>query len=152
VVFRAFGAADAEARGRRLMEIAKARRLVLLVGADAGLAARVGAHGVHLPERLAHRARPLKTAHPGWIVTAAAHSARAARRALACGADAVVVSTAFASRSPSAGAPLGSLRLAILARQAGGAVYALGGVTHKNARLLKDAGLAGLAAVDAFRT
>src|SRR5947208_746563 len=43
VVFRAFGAPDAEARGRRLASIARARGLILLVGADAGLAARVGA-------------------------------------------------------------------------------------------------------------
>jgi len=152
VVFRPFGAADAEARGRRLAALARERGLVLLVGADAGLAQRLGAAGVHLPERLAHRARRMKAAHPGWIVTAAAHSARAARRGLAAGADAVVVSTAFASRSASAGAPLGPLRLAILARRAGGPVYALGGIDDEKARLLKDAGLAGLAAVDAFRT
>jgi thiamine-phosphate pyrophosphorylase len=152
VVFRAFGAPDAEALGLRLAAIAKARGLVLLVGADARLATRLGAHGIHLPERLAHRARRLKAAHRRWIVTAAAHSAWAARRGLAAGADAVVVSTAFASRSPSAGAPLGPLRLAILARRAGGPVYALGGIDNKKARLLKDTGLAGLAAVDAFRT
>lgn len=152
VVFRAFGAADAEVRGARLRRLTRARKLVLLIGADAGLAARLGADGVHLPERLAHRARRLKAAHPGWIVTAAAHSARAARRALAAGADAVVVSAIFPSRSASAGRPMGALRLAILVRTAGGPVYALGGVDNKKARLLKDAGLVGLAAVDALRT
>jgi thiamine-phosphate pyrophosphorylase len=152
VVFRAFGAADAETQGAELAAIARARGLVLLVGADAALAQRIGAAGVHLPERLAHRARRLKAAHPRWIVTAAAHSARAARRALAFGADAVVVSAVFESRSVSAGAPLGPLRLAILARWAGGPVIGLGGVDNKKARLLKDTGLTGLAAVDAFRT
>ena len=152
VVFRAFGAADAEAQGLRLRAICRRRGLKLLVGADAGLAARLGADGVHLPERLAHRVRRLKAAHPGWVVTAAAHSALAARRALAAGADAAVVSAAFASRSASAGAPLGPLRLAILVRRAGGPVYALGGIDNEKARLLRDAGLAGLAAVDAFRT
>jgi thiamine-phosphate pyrophosphorylase len=152
VVFRAFGSADAEARGRRLKAIARARGLLLLVGADAGLAQRLGADGVHLPERLAHRARRLKAAHPRWIVTAAAHSTAAARRALAAGADAVVVSTVFASRSASAGAPRGPVRLAILVRRAGGPVYGLGGIDNKKARLLKGTGLAGIAAVDAFRT
>jgi thiamine-phosphate pyrophosphorylase len=152
VVFRAFGAADAEARGARLMTIARDRGLTLLVGADADMAARLGADGVHLPERLAHRARRLKAAHPGWIVTVAAHSALAARRALAGGADAVVVSAVFPSRSTSAGPPMGALRLAILVRRAAGPVYALGGVDNKKARLLKDTGLVGLAAVDAFRT
>jgi thiamine-phosphate pyrophosphorylase len=152
VVFRAFGAADAEARGGRLRKIARSRGLILLVGAEPGLAERLGADGVHLPERLAHRARRLKAAHPGWIVTAAAHSAAAARRALAAGADAVVVSTVFASRSASAGAPMGAIRLAILTRRAGGPVYGLGGIDNKKARLLKGTGLTGIAAVDAFRT
>ena len=152
IVFRAFGAPDGEARGVRLAVIARARGLKLLIGADARLAARLGADGVHLPQRLAHRARRLKATHPGWIVTAAAHSTLAARRALAAGADAVVVSTALASASPSAGTPLGPVRMAILARRAGGPVYALGGITDKTARRLRDAGLIGLAAVDAFRT
>jgi thiamine-phosphate pyrophosphorylase len=148
IVFRAFGAPDAEAGARRLLAIARARRLKLLIGGDARLAARIGAHGVHLPERLAHRARPLKTARPGWIVTAAAHSLGAARRALAAGADATVVSAVFESRSPSAGAPIGPIRLAVLARRAGGPVYALGGVNNETARRLVDAGLVGLAAVE----
>ena len=152
VVFRAFGAADAEAQGARLLAIARERRLKLLIGADADLAARLGADGVHLPERLAHRARRLKAAHPDWLVTAAAHSPRAARRALLAGADAVVVSAVFPSRSASAGSPMGPIRLAILTRRLEGPIYALGGVDNKTARRLKDAGLIGLAAVDAFRT
>ncbi|THD65553.1 MAG: thiamine monophosphate synthase [Phenylobacterium sp.] len=152
VVFRAFGAADAEARGRRLKAIARSRGLILLIGADAGLARSLGADGVHLPERLAGRARRLKATHPFWIVTAAAHSPAAARRALRAGADATVVSTVFASRSASAGAPMGAVRLAILVRRVGGAVYGLGGIDNKKARLLKDSGLAGVAAVDAFGT
>jgi thiamine-phosphate pyrophosphorylase len=152
VVFRPFGAADAEARGARLLAIARERGLTVLIGADAGLAARLGADGLHLPERLAHRARRLKAAHRGWLITAAAHSPGAARRALLAGADAVVVSVIFASRSASAGPPMGPLRLAILARGLKGPAYALGGVDNKTARRLKDASLVGLAAVDAFRT
>ena len=105
---------------------------------------------MHLPERLAHRARRVKAAHPRWTVTAAAHSPRAARRALACGADAVVVSTVFASRSASAGRPMGPVRLALLVRAAGGPVYALGGITHEKARRLAGVGVAGLAAVEAL--
>jgi thiamine-phosphate pyrophosphorylase len=152
IVFRAFGAPDAEALGLRLRKIAGERGLRLLVGADPGLARAVGAHGVHLPERLAHRARRLKAAHPSWIVTAAAHSTAAARRGLAAGADAVVVSAIFASNSPSAGAAIGPIRLALLVRAAQGPVYALGGINNKTARRLRDAGLAGLAAVEGLRT
>lgn len=152
LVFRAFGAPEAEAEGRRLCAIARARGGLLLVGADARLAARIAAHGVHLPERAAWQARALKARRPDWIVTAAAHSLSAARRARAAGADAAVVSAVFPSRSPSAGAPIGALRLALLARAGGLPLYALGGVNEATARRLKDLPLAGLAAVDAFTT
>lgn len=148
IVFRAFGAPDALARGARLKAIGHRRGLMLLVGADADLARRIGADGVHLPERLAHRARRLKAAHPGWLVTVAAHSERAARRGLAAGCDAVVISVAFPSRSASAGAAMGPVRLARMVRGLNGPAYGLGGITHETARRLVDAGLVGLAAVD----
>jgi thiamine-phosphate pyrophosphorylase len=148
VVYRAFGAPGARDQALRLRAIARRRGLVLLIGADAGLAADVGAHGVHLPERLAHRARRLKGAHPRWIVTAAAHGLAAARRAVRGGVDAVVVSQMFTSNSPSARTPLGPRRAAAIARRAGGPVYGLGGVNDKNAPRLLDTGLAGLAAVE----
>jgi thiamine-phosphate pyrophosphorylase len=151
-VFRAFGAADAEAEGRRLKAIARRRGLKLLVGADAALAVRLGADGMHLPQRWAAKSRRLKGAHPAWIVTCAAHSPLAARRAHAFGADAAVVSAVFPSRSPSAGPPIGPVRMAAIAGGAGMPIYALGGVNEETARRLKDAGLVGLAAVDGLRT
>ncbi|RAK67370.1 thiamine phosphate synthase [Phenylobacterium kunshanense] len=147
VVFRHFGAPDAEAQARRLLAIARARGLKLLIGQDAALAARIGADGVHLPERLAHRATALRRAHPRWIVTSAAHALPAAR---ASRADAVVISVALPSRSPSAGGvrALGPIRLAAQVRAAGQPAYALGGINNKTARRLLDAGLVGLAAVE----
>lgn len=150
IVLRTFGAADAEDQARRLAAIARRRGLKLLIGADHELAARVKAHGVHLPERLAHRASRIR--RPGWLVTAAAHSPRAARTALAAGADAAVVSAIFPSRSPSAGPPMGPIRLARLVSTTGGPVYALGGINDKTARRLLRAGLVGLAAVEALGT
>jgi len=146
VVYRSFGAKDGVEVARRLRETADRRGLKLLVGVIPELAEACGADGVHLPERLAHQAGPLRRGRPDWIVTAAAHSRRAV---LAADADAVVVSPAFLSRSPSAGTPLGPLRLARLAR--GRAAYALGGVDNKTARRLIDAGLIGLAAVEGLQ-
>lgn len=148
VVFRAFGAADAVEQGRRLARIARRRRLVLLAGADPALAQAIGADGVHLPERLGHTARAIR--RPGWIVTAAAHDAQAIRRALAAGADAVVVSPVFESRSPSAGRPLGPVRFAAMIRAAKGPVYALGGIDAVTARRLIGSGAIGIAGVEAL--
>jgi thiamine-phosphate pyrophosphorylase len=150
VVFRAFGAADAVDIGRRLAAVARDRRLTLLVGADVGLARTVRAGGVHLPERLLHRAPAIRAAWPDAVLTSAAHSRAAVARAARMGVDAVLLSAVFASESPSAGAPLGVLRFSALVRAAALPVYALGGVDERRAALLARSGAVGLAAVSAF--
>lgn len=148
MVYRAFGAADRLQVAQSLRRLTRDRGVRLLIGADAALALACRADGVHLPERLAHRAWALRQAQPGWIMTAAAHSLASARSGLASGAHAVVVSVVFPSRSPSAGAPMGPLRLSALTRAANGPVYALGGIHTKNARRLLASGVVGLAAVE----
>lgn len=149
VVFRTFGAPDAYDTGRRLLRLARSRGLVLLV-TDAALARRLGADGVHFPERIAHRARALRAAWPGALVTAAAHGRAGVARALRFGADAAILSPVFPSESPSAGRPLGRLRFGWVARGARLPVYALGGVDMKNAPELLGSGAAGIAAVSAL--
>jgi thiamine-phosphate pyrophosphorylase len=150
VVYRAFGRADALARGRELLRHARRRGLVFLVGADPGLAARLMADGVHLPQASAASAAGLRRSRPDWLVTCAAHSAGAIVRARLAGADAVALSPVFESRSPSAGGPLGLLRFAELVRVARMPVYALGGVNRRTGRRLIGIGAAGLAAVEAL--
>ncbi len=137
VVFRPFGATGALAQGRVLRALAARRRLVFLVGADAGLAAALRADGVHLPERLAHAAKGLRRTRPRWRITAAAHSLAACVAARRAGAEAVVISPAFPSASPSAGRPLGALRFSLLARAARVPAYALGGVDAHTIRRLQ---------------
>jgi thiamine-phosphate pyrophosphorylase len=149
VVFRAFGAADAVATGRRLAEVCRERGLVLLAGADGALAQAIGAHGVHLPERLADEAPRLRAAHPAWILTAAAHCEVGLRLAAKAGVDAALLSPVFDSASPSAGAPLGAERFTALVRASAVPVYALGGVNEKTAPELLGSGAVGLAAVSA---
>jgi thiamine-phosphate pyrophosphorylase len=84
------------------------------------------------------------------MLTGAAHGLPAILCARRAGLDALVVSPAFSSASPSAGTPLGSRRLAGLVRAAGGPVYALGGINAATARRLLHTGAAGLAAVEAL--
>jgi thiamine-phosphate pyrophosphorylase len=150
VIYRAFGARDALAIGRKLARAARRGGVLFLVGADAALAARLGADGIHLPERSARAAAGIKRTRPTWLVTCAAHSAAAVVRAGRAGADAVVVSPVFESRSPSAGRPLGALRFRQLTRAARTPVYALGGVNAQTARQLIGSEAAGIAAVDAL--
>jgi len=149
IVYRAFGAPDALGD---LTAIARRTGLTLLIGADERLARKAAAQGLHLPERLVHRLPRLRARYPRWLITTAAHSPAAVRRAARLGADAVLLSTIFESRSPSAGRPIGPIRLAAIARSAPVPVYALGGVGMKNARRLLASSVVGIAAVDAFRT
>lgn len=150
VIYRGFGAPDAQTTARALKRISRRRGLVLLIGADEALARRVGADGVHLPQRLAHRARRIRKAHPRWRVTAAAHGGAAIHRAARYGAQAVLVSAVFPSRSPSAGAALGTLRFEVLAGQSVLPAIALGGINRRTAARLGSSRAAGIACVDGF--
>lgn len=150
VVFRAFGATDAAIQGLRLREITRRRGLILLVGADAGLAAELQADGVHLPERLSNGLPQLRAAHPDWLITLAAHDQAAAQAGSAVGADALIVSSIFPSHSPSAGAPLGLDGLMAIVEATQTPVYALGGIGAGTAEALVGTGIVGIAAVEAL--
>lgn len=127
---------------------AACRRLghICLIANDAALARAVRADGVHWPEHAARRGRPQGLR----FITAAAHDETAIRRARTAGADAVLVSPVFETASHPDATPLGVLRLAALVRGAAVPVYALGGVTQANARRLRAAGVAGIAAIGAI--
>lgn len=145
VIFRHYGAADRRALACRLAALCKRRGLFFLVAGDAVLARQAGADGLHLPERALYRRPPPR--NPCWIVTAAAHSLPAIRRARAMEVDAVLVSPIFPTASHPGAAVLGPRRLAGWTRMAGIPVYALGGVNAGTIRRLKGIGLAGIAAI-----
>jgi thiamine-phosphate pyrophosphorylase len=120
---------------RRLRPVCRAGGVALLVADDAALAQRIGADGVHLPERHVARVPGLRSRNRGWLVTCAAHNAAAVQRARAAGADAVFVSPVFATASHPERAALGTVRFAALTLGPIG-VYALGGVETKTIRRL----------------
>jgi len=152
IIYRSFGRPQALVEALALADLAKQRGLTLLIGADEALACRVGADGVHLPERMMGHAKRFRARHPNWIITTAAHSPRAIAKAARLGLDGALVSPVFVSQSPSASRPLGQTRVAEWAHRANLPVIALGGIGHKNARLLSGTGVWGIAAIDGLRT
>ncbi|MGR4862865.1 thiamine phosphate synthase [Caulobacter sp. LARHSG274] len=150
VVFRAFGAPDALIQGLRLRAITARRGLLLLVGADTELAMQVEADGLHLPQRMAGELPAVRAGHPDWLITVAAHDPDAARIGAAAGADALVASPVFASRSPSAGRPVGLEGLKAIVEAVETPVYALGGVRADTVERLLGSGIVGIAAVEAL--
>lgn len=102
--------------------------------------------GVHWPQkRLKHR---FASKTSGLIETTSVHTGLALAKAARLGLDAILVSTAFASQSPSATKPLGAIRLAMLQRMFPKArIYALGGINLKTALSLTRTQIYGVALV-----
>jgi thiamine-phosphate pyrophosphorylase len=145
VIVRSRDAAKRRDLALALREIARARSLFLLIAGDAALAARIGAEGVHLPETRIGEAAAIRARYK-MLVTAAAHSLGALRRANYV--DALILSAVFPTASHPGRAALGAVRANAMVRQAPLPVYALGGITARNARLL--AGFCGIAAIGAL--
>jgi len=110
---------------RAVSRIAKARRLILLVGG--------------------------KDHHPKHgATTAAVHSVRERIAAERAGAKLLFVSPVFATVSHPGARPLGRARFGLLVRGARRPVIALGGMNARRARSLQSFGIYGWAAIDAL--
>mgnify|MGYP000629651642 CR=1 FL=1 len=133
-------AADRRALFERLAAIAHRRRLLLLLGGPAKMAAAWRADGAHGrdPRRVG---RPL-------VRSAPVHDRREMMAARRAGVELCFLSPLFPTRSHPGAPALGRVRFAALARQAGFPVIALGGVRAAHGRALAGLGAAGWAAID----
>ena len=126
---------------------ARAKNCLLLIAGEPMLSRRLGANGLHLPERML--TRPYGNGH--GAITAAAHSETAIHAAARAGAAAVLISPVFPTASHLDAVALGIVKLAKLARLArtlGMAPYALGGIaTGADIRRLAGTGAAGVAGI-----
>ncbi len=147
MLLRHYGQTDRARIAEELARVCRARGLVLLVGRDEELARRVGADGLHLPERAVPEFS--REAWPG-LVTAAAHSPKAITAAQLRGVDAVLLSPVFATATHPGVAPLGVTQAMRWIAGASLPVYALGGIEPANARSLVGSGAAGIACLGAF--
>ena len=149
VIYRHFGAADAEQVAQRLRHVTKAAGLTLLIGLDHDLAAAVEADGVHLPERALHQSASLRDQYPDWLITGAVHEAPSLSGLK--GLDAVVISPVFPAGGRSATKPdLGLEGFNRLIALAPCPVYGLGGITPERAPRLLETKACGIAGVDAL--
>jgi len=142
VVVRAREAKRRHALAEELLGLA-----TLLIADDPALAEEVGAAGLHLPEAKMRQALHWRARHPDWIITSSAHSLKALMGAQAL--DAVFLSPVFVTTSHAGAKALTAVRAAFMAAQAPVPVYALGGVTARNAALLAPA-FSGIAAISSL--
>ncbi|HWU24988.1 MAG TPA: thiamine phosphate synthase [Rhizomicrobium sp.] len=150
VVVRARDRYRREALTASIVGIARARGLRVIVADDPVLAVRYRVDGTHFSEATAGRIAHWRALRPGWLLTASAHSLRAAARAASHGADAIFLSPVFPTRSHPDRAPHGPMRLRAIARLAPIAIYALGGIDALSVRRLRGARIAGVAAIGAL--
>lgn len=143
LIYRHFGADDRFEIAARLSLKCKEHKVAFLVSADPDLARATNAAGIHWPEKWISRARRWQGCFR--IQTASAHTPQAIHGARKAGMDAALVSTIFASNSPSAGRPIGSIRLRKLQQTAGIPLYGLGGINALNAQ--KVSAYSGIASV-----
>jgi thiamine-phosphate pyrophosphorylase len=145
IVARARERRNLELLSSALLKLARTRGLAVSVAGDPRLAVRLGADGIHLPERHAGEAAEWRARCPSLLVTTAAHSLQALLRAQSLPLDAVFLSPVFPTQSHPGRAPIVAVRANLIAHAARLPVYALGGVNAHNALLLS--GFAGIAAI-----
>ena len=143
VIYRHFGSPDRVQQAELMAELCARQSRPLLISADPALACFVNAAGVHWPEARLAAARAWRGSFA--LQTASAHSRAALVRAAHLGMDAVLLSTAFASDSPSAGRPIGPVKFRRYCQQSPLPTYGLGGLNHVTAsRIARFAGLSGV--------
>lgn len=147
IVLRHYTLDDAARRALfdQLKTIAQRRRCLILLAGDPAQAHAWGADGHH-----GRAPASARTSHMGrqWLHSAPAHDAGELAAATGIGADVVLLSPLFATRSHPDATPLGPARFAILAHHASIPVIALGGVRPCHIRLIRRLGAAGYAAID----
>jgi len=145
VIFRHYELPDAERHMlfRHVRRICQRRGPVLILAGGELSAMRWHADGFH--GRHGKRTSNL-------LRSASVHDRKELKEALRNGADLVLISPLFSTRSHPGHRPMGWSRFNMIAAQTGtAAVIALGGVTVQRARMFNRKLLHGWAAIDAFR-
>lgn len=126
----------------RIRKIARARRLTLVVAGPAALALATQADGFHV-----------RSAHVGprhLLRTVAVHDEAELRMARRTGANLIFLSPVFATESHPGAPSLGPKRFGCLTQESDIPVIALGGMTARRAKSLRQLGLYGWAGIGAL--
>lgn len=144
VIFRHYSldGAERQAMFARIRAIARRRRLMLLLSGTERQARKWQADGYY--------AAPGQHSADEFTWAVPVHDLREIRRAERAGADLLLLSPLFPTRSHPASLPLGRARFSALARATRLPVIALGGVQARHAPIIAAIGGYGWAGIDAF--
>lgn len=144
-IYRHFGADNAFEMASALRQVCFVRGIQFLIGQDEALARRVGADGLHLPERDLAKGSVLRQRYPDWVLSGAVHHRRNLENIHDL--DGIIVSPVFESASASAGELIGIMGLQKIIQSTPCPVFALGGVNAQTVGSLIGVGVAGIAGV-----
>ncbi|NOZ66065.1 MAG: thiamine phosphate synthase [Alphaproteobacteria bacterium] len=151
VIFRDYDHPLREKAGRKLSEACRKKGLPFLVARDISLAEELLADGIHLPQGLMQQAPQVRAKYPHWIITAACHDMASVMDANNLPLDAVLIAPVFPTLSHPGTRSLGLPMVKEMTASVTVPLYALGGVTKKNAGQLIGSGIAGIAAIRGFK-
>jgi len=152
VILRHYYSPNRETLAFELVKKAHARRIKVLIAGDEKLAMRCGADGVHLPSFALNRCLGKHRVHkPNWLLSAAVHSRKAARKARKIKADFVLISPVFKTMSHADVSGIGPSAFTVISKVSQCRAIALGGVDEKTSPALKASGLWGIAGISIFR-
>jgi thiamine-phosphate pyrophosphorylase len=135
------GRPERHARAQALLELCRQQGVALIINDDVGLAAHIGAHGVHLGGDDMPIAAARTRLGPGALIGASCYNRlERARAAVAEGADYVAFGRFFASHSKPGAMPASPDLLTQARRELPVPVVAIGGITPANGAGLVAAG------------
>ena len=152
VILRHYNVPDRAGLARELLAICRPKKIPLLVAGDACLARTIGAHGLHLPEKMlaqepSHWRRWLC---PKTLLSVAAHSPKALSKAVAASASFALLSPVFPTKSHPNIKTIGINRFANWTSKSNIPIYGLGGINHQNKNRVLATKAVGWASIDAL--
>ncbi len=157
VIFRDYDHPSRTALCEILAKICRKKNISFLVAGDISLAEKLGASGVHLPEKMMMQADDIRRKHAHWMITAACHDINSVKKAARLPIDAALIAPVFPTHSHAetltgAQKTIGMRGVQDMVKASRLPLYGLGGISPMNGHELIGSGLAGLAAIRGFRS
>jgi thiamine-phosphate pyrophosphorylase len=133
----------------KIRDIAKKNSLKILVGKDAKLAAKIKADGLHLSDLEGFR-RFNHYLNKNLLVSYSCHSEKSIRKAQKYGCNLIFYSPIFPTKSHPNQKAIGVLALRKLTLKTKIPIYALGGVSIQNIKILRNSRVAGFGGISIF--